>query len=376
LHYALVKFGAKISFCKHKNSLTHIKKISVYQYRNIGTKTIDFSDKVTCLHGPNGCGKTNVLDAIYALAYSKSYFTRKDALLVQYSVQGMSLSGQYSDHSAKMLLRETGKKELYLNESELKQVQQYLGHTSCVMIAPDDISLINDGGEERRKYLDSILTLIQPDYSATLGKYNKILQQRNALLKNWHNLDASAQSVLEFYNQQLADFAAIIFAARKALMIEIEPLFIQRYSDFSADKEKVEIKYTSTLFNSNLLDQLSSNFHKDLASQRTNYGIHKDDISMLWQTGESFKETASQGQRKTMLFALKLAQYQILKTKLGNSPTLLLDDVFEKLDEQRGKQLLQFILQQDGQTIITDTHLARLQAAFGDSKEVAYLSLG
>jgi DNA replication and repair protein RecF len=334
----------------------------------------EFPTKVTCIHGPNGCGKTNLLDAIYSLCYTKSYFSRKDALMVQHGLRGMSLAGLTDHHEAKIIIRETGKKELQLNGEEVKQVQQYIGHMSCVMIAPDDVALITETSEERRKFIDSILTLTVPGYIILLSNYNKLLQQRNALLKAWHGTN-NAQGIIAYYNTNMSVLAHQIFTHRKAVVGQLVAAAVPLYENLGESKEIIELKYISSLFYNALDIDFEKNLNKDIAVQRTTAGIHRDDLLVTWGSGESFKETASQGQKKTMLFALKLAQFQILKSTLPKVPILLLDDVFEKLDQERSTKLLQFILEEDAQTLITDTHLDRLQLAFGASEQVSYIKL-
>jgi DNA replication and repair protein RecF len=318
-------------------------------------------------------GKTNILDAIYVSCYSKSYFAKKDSLLVTHGQQGMFVQADFAQHQAKVIIRENGKKELQLDGQEIKQVQHYLGKSSCVIIAPDDISLVNEGSEERRKYLDAILVLTDETYLLELSTYNKLIQQRNALLKDWNS---NQHSVNEYYEQQIATVGTQIFNKRKALCFELLPQVHALYDEFSGKEDGIKVVFESQLNNETWPHLFSSRKNKDLALQRTTGGTHRDDIIIKWHGNEQmFKDDASQGQRKTMLFALKLAMYLHLAKKLESSPILLLDDVFEKLDEHRVKALLQFIRKAGCQTIITDTNVERVRQAFDEGEDLQFIGL-
>jgi DNA replication and repair protein RecF len=319
-------------------------------------------------------GKTNILDAIYLSCYTKSYFAKKDSLLVTHSQQGMFVQAEFDAYASKIIIRENGKKELQLDQQDIKQVQQYLGKGTCVIIAPDDISLINEGGEGRRKYLDSILVLTDSDYLTELGTYNKLMQQRNALLKDWR---VEHSKINEYYEQQMAIVGTSIHQKRLKLCTDLTTRFVQLYEEFSGSGERIFVNYDSQLL-SNTWEQLfASRKAKDLALQRTSGGIHRDDILFTWDNKERlFKDDASQGQRKTLLFAMKLAMYQHLVMHLSSPPILLLDDVFEKLDEHRVNALLNFIRKAGCQTIITDTNIERVKQAFDNNvSEVQFIGI-
>jgi DNA replication and repair protein RecF len=349
--------------------LAIIKNISFFQFKNYKEAHFEFSNKINCIYGVNGIGKTNILDAIYFLSFTKSYFAKKDSQLVLHQHAGMSVRAQIFKNeeliNLNLKIKETGKKEILVNNEEIKQVQNYLGTLSSVIIAPDDINLITEGGEYRRKYLDAIICQIDKEYLQHLLQYNKVLLQRNALLKNWQHIPQNEQSILPHFNALLHQYGTYIFTKRKQIIDTLFPEIMNIYNEISEQKYSIQLKYNSQLMHDSLEHLLTVNNHKEIASQRTNYGIHKDDIIIELEHQNLFKEYASQGQRKTMLFALKLAQFLFLKKYLNDSPILLLDDVFEKLDAQRAAHLLHFIQTQNCQTIITDTHQTRLQEAFG-----------
>jgi DNA replication and repair protein RecF len=356
--------------------LAIIKNISFYQFKNYKEAKFSFSDKINCIYGKNGVGKTNILDAIYFACYTKSYFAKKESQLVMHEQLGMSVRAQIWKNDAiteiNIKIKENFKKEILKNGLEIKQVQQYLGILSCVMIAPDDVNLISEGSEYRRKYLDAIISQTQPEYLSNLLAYNKVLLQRNALLKQWTHISTANQSVLQHYNAELAIYGTYIYNKRKIVAATLFLEIINIYNTISDSTDAVALSYNSQLQNNTLEALFNVNMHKDIASQRTNYGIHKDDIIITIQHNNLFKDFASQGQRKSMLFAFKLAQFLYLKNTLHQNPVLLLDDVFEKLDAQRALHLLKFIHAQSCQTIITDTHLQRLQDAFGPASDNVY----
>jgi DNA replication and repair protein RecF len=361
--------------------LPKLKNISFFQYKNYGKQSFTFSKQITCLYGPNGIGKTNILDAIYYLGYTKSYFAKKDIDVVQHHQQGMFIQADVllddlQSMAVKMIIRENGKKEVQVNGEEIKQLNKYIGTLPSIMISPDDTELITEGGEVRRKYIDSILCQIDTVYFAHLIAYNKVMAMRNALLKNWHETNGVQWDVLSYYNTQLVDHGSYIFGARQTMLGQLVPLIQACYTAISKSKENITVYYDSKLINNTLDVLIKQSVDKDIILKRTNVGIHKDDLT-IQINGYLCKDFASQGQRKTVLFALKMAQYQYLKQQLNITPILLLDDVFEKLDANRSQHLLHWITTENCQTFITDTHLDRLQNAFtGLQNLVEYVQVG
>lgn len=346
-----------------------LKTLSLIQFRNYIQKQFDFDARIVGIVGANGTGKTNILDAIYYLSFTKSYFSRPDAQNVHHAFQGMRLDGQFEITGDKTqvtcILRETGKKEFYFDATLYPKLSQHIGKIPAVMIAPDDVQIITGSSEERRKLMDGLLSQIDADYLRLLIQYNKVLQQRNSLLK-WAaeqgQLDTTLLSTLD---QQLVQYGLPIFEQRTKLLNEWIPLVHQLYLSIAGSADAIEIQYQSNLQSNAFEDLLNQALPKDKATQRTSVGIHKDDLSITIQ-GQSFKQEASQGQRKSLLFAIRLAEWELLKKAKGFSPILLMDDIFEKLDEQRMAHLLGWVATStDGPVFITDTHKARVADLLG-----------
>jgi DNA replication and repair protein RecF len=248
-----------------------------------------------------------------------------------------------------------------VNDEPYKKFSAHIGKFPCVMIEPDDVALITGGSEERRKFIDTILSQLSHKYLNTLIDYNKLLQQRNSLLKFFSENSSLDEPLLDTLDEQLATKGEIIFEERKKYMEHFLPLTIQEYKNISASDDSIHLKYESHLHGHSLLQLLKENRKRDMLQQRTSAGIHKDEIEISMQA-QPFKNIASQGQRKTLLFALKLAEFNIIKAEKKFAPLLLLDDVFEKLDEPRLNSLLTKVCHEtNAQVFITDTHKERLQ---------------
>ncbi|MEP7238291.1 MAG: DNA replication and repair protein RecF, partial [Ferruginibacter sp.] len=259
---------------------------------------------------------------------------------------------------------EAGKKEVLLNGVAYSKLSEHIGKFPAVMIAPDDIGLITDGSEERRRFMDTVLSQMNATYLQQLMIYNKVLQQRNSLLKRFAEQGKTDWPLLEVLDEQLIAPGNFIYAKRKAFTEALIPLVQNFYHRIADNEEAITLQYDSRLKDSSFFDLLNNFRQKDFMLQRSNAGIHKDDISFQLN-GQLFKTTASQGQRKSLLFALKLAEFEMLKENKGFAPLLLLDDVFEKLDDNRMQQLLHWVCNENtGQVFITDTHKERLQEAF------------
>ncbi len=325
-------------------------------------------ERIICICGNNGKGKTNLLDAIYYSCFSKSYFTRNDQQNVLKGHQGFRIDTRLNVEgepvTVSCILRENGKKELRWNEVPYDKFSQHIGKLPCVMIAPDDIALITDGSEERRKFLDGMLSQLYPVYLQQLIEYNKVLQQRNSLLKSMNGHSGSGMDLLGVYNQQLIPLGKEIFATRKAFLEEFLPVAGKFYEEISRTDEPITLQYQSRLHTQHFESLLQESLSKDIALQRTSTGIHRDDLG-FFLFDLPFKQVASQGQRKSLLFALKLAEFEILRQHKGFAPILLMDDVFEKLDADRMHHLLDWVCQQPpGPIFITDTHPQRIKDHF------------
>ncbi len=350
-----------------------LNKIIITHFKNYDLQSFDFSQNVVGICGLNGRGKTNLLDAIYYCCFTKSYFSPTDSLNINFRKDGFRLEAFFTKERTEqkiVCINRGNKKELLLNDVPYEKFSKHIGFLPSVMIAPDDIELITRASENRRRYIDTVLSQVDAAYLQQLITYNKILQQRNSLLKKMEE-DKNAITVLEILDEQLIEPGKVIHAKRNAFLLELIPL-VQRFYHMIADTtETISLQYISQLNSSTFEELLKQSRQKDLILQRSNAGIHKDDIAFELNE-QVFKNIASQGQRKSLLFALKLAEFELLKQHKGFAPLLLLDDVFEKLDNNRMQQLLQWVCcKNKGQVFITDTHRDRLEEAF-DSLDVPF----
>jgi DNA replication and repair protein RecF len=358
-------------------------KIALTGYKNYHSKTFHFTERIIGICGLNGKGKTNLLDAIHYLCFTKSYFSKSDILNVRFGEEGFRLEGELQNEKDNegvqkivCIYRSSLKKEFYLNDVAYEKFSQHIGKFPCVMIAPDDIEMITGRSEERRKFIDTLISQVDAEYLQQLIVYNKVLLQRNSFLKNEASKNTFDTGLLEVLDQQIISPANYIHRIRKEFSKNLFPLIQDFYKSISGNNEVVTLEYNSQLNEKNFAQLLISSRQKDRLLQRTNTGIHKDDLNFLLNEN-IFKTIASQGQRKSLLFACKLAEFEILKKIKGFSPVLLLDDVFEKLDENRMKNLLEYVCKtNNAQVFITDTHLDRLQTSlsqFGDSVQIIEL---
>ncbi len=346
--------------------MLQLKNISLYQFKTYLQSSFSFYERIIGICGNNGIGKTNLLDAIYYLCFTKSYFTKSDAQNVHHGAQGFRIEGNFEvnkkQEKAVCILRENGKKEFFWDNSQYEKFSAHIGKLPCVIIAPDDVQIITDGSEERRRFIDALLCQLDAKYLQYLMDYNKTLQQRNSLLKAFAERKPHDYQLLDVYDDQLVKNGIYVFEERKKFSENLLPLVQKFYLQIAGADEMVGIKYESQLFNADFENLLKQFREKDLMLQRSTVGIHKDDIEIS-MNGQPFKTLASQGQRKSLLFALKLAEFEILKNEKGFAPLLLLDDVFEKLDETRMQNLLDWAcIQNSGQIFITDTHSERIKS--------------
>ncbi len=353
-----------------------VKELSLYHFKNYLQRDFQFDGEIICIVGKNGSGKTSILDAIYFLCFTKSYFVNSDSLCVTKNHKGMMLKAIFekdSEHEVKCIIRENGKKELLFDTVPYTQLSKHIGLFSAVMITPDDTQLITESSDVRRKYLDVLISQLDSNYMKHLIAYNKILQQRNALLKTAHLID---YGLLDYYDEQLSFFSILIYETRKKIISIISKKTMGIYQFLSSEQqEEVQIEYSSPLHKNTLENLLKENREKDIITQRSNVGIHKDDL-VFSLYNMPLKNVASQGQRKSFLFGLKFAQFEILKESALFSPALLLDDIFEKLDDFRGDKIVEYISKQNGQVFITDTHKDRLEKALNKvNKTPFYIEL-
>ncbi len=358
-----------------------IDHIILTQFRNYDSARFEFTERVVGFCGRNGVGKTNLLDAIHYLCFTKSYFSRTDSSSVGFGSQGFRIEGGFSRNNMHLrvacILRENGKKEIWNGEECYDKFSMHIGQLPVVMVIPDDISLITGSSSDRRKFLDTLLAQLNPDYLQSLIRYNKILQQRNSWLKQ-AAAGPSDRQVLEILDRQLQEPGDLIFRVRRTFLDDFIARVQLLYTYIAAGSSEIpQMSYQSQLLAKGFPELLSDHFQKDLILQRSNAGVHKDDLE-LGLDGQPFKTIASQGQQKSLLFALKLAEFEVLRESKGFPPLLLLDDIFEKLDEERMQHLLKRVcIENDGQVFITDTHCGRIKEVLaGLGTQVQLVELG
>lgn len=345
--------------------MLRINEISLVQFKNYEFARFRFQQRIVGICGNNGVGKTNLLDALYYLCFTRSYFTRSDQANVFKGTSGFRIEGVFDNQGEQTkivcILRGNNKKEFLADGVAYEKFSKHIGRFPCVIIAPDDIQIVTGASEERRRFLDSLLSQLDPGYLQDLIDYNRVLQQRNSFLKSLTDRRLTDKQLLEVYDEQLISPGVRIFERRKSFLQELLPLAGNFYTRIAGVEEPLTLSYESPLLHAPFRRLLRDNLEKDLYLQRTGSGIHRDDIEIGFAS-VPFKNMASQGQRKSLLFALRLAEYETLKEAKGFAPLLLLDDVFEKLDEHRMHNLLDKVcLQDDGQVFITDTHPERIR---------------
>ena len=344
-----------------------LKLLSLLNYKNFDSKSFAFNDKINCLVGNNGIGKTNVLDAIYHLSFGKSYFNPVATQNIKHHENFFMIHGDYDKENKNekviISLKRGEKKVIKRNGKAYQKFSEHIGFLPLVIIAPADRDLIIEGSETRRKFIDSVISQSDKTYLTDLIKYNKVLAQRNALLKYFALNHAFDNHTLDVYNSQLTDFGTQIFRKRDAFLKEFIPIFKSRYKAINNGNEAVDLIYQSDLFKNNLNLLLENAINKDKALHYTSIGIHKDDLSFNIEE-YPIKKFGSQGQQKSFLIALKLAQFDFIKAQSGVNPILLLDDIFDKLDEHRVAQIIKLVDNENfGQLFISDTHPERTESA-------------
>ncbi len=351
-----------------------LQRLSLFNFKNHAQFEFRFDRKFICLVGNNGVGKTNILDAIYYLSVTKSHFNYLDAQLIKHGEDYFRLEADYQNKLEIICKYTKNKKVFEKNRSAYAKLSEHFGTIPIVMASPNDILLIIGGSEERRKFIDYTLSSIDSTYMETLSAYNSFLEQRNALLR-LSNEGRVDDGLLSIYNEKLHAYGHVIFERRKAFMAEFEIEFTKIYQIISDDKEEVRLDYDSDLEGASLNQLLRESKGKDLALQRTTVGIHKDNIQFI-TNDFSTKKFGSQGQQKSFLYALRIAQHQIIQKYVGTSPILIIDDLFDKLDWMRGKNLLALLKNTTlfSQIFISDIHKERIMEEF-DEGEITVIEL-
>lgn len=341
----------------------HCKLIQLHSFKSYEKAQLDFSPAINCITGANGSGKTNLLDALYCLALTRSAFSSSDAANVQHGATLCSVIGQFEkqDDPIKVQygLNPEGKKIFKVNGEVLPKLSAHIGQLPLVFITPDDQWLIHEGSETRRKFADGLISQLDHNYLDSLLAHNHVLQQRNALLKSWGPGVRKDLRLLDAYDQRLLPLAHLLHDQRSQFITQLQPALVQAYHDLSGGAEAVTLTYQSQLANPKFDKQFQNALESDLYLQRTTMGLHRDDLVFELE-GRPLKKLGSQGQQKTFVLALKLAQYQLMQQRLGLAPLLLLDDIFDKLDDARIAALLAWLARPGiGQVFITDARPER-----------------
>ena len=346
-----------------------ITKLSLNFFKNYTQENFLFSERVNIFTGNNGAGKTNALDAIYYLSFTKSYFNPLDSQNINNDSDYFQISGVYkntlsSSDEVSCAIKRNEHKRFKLNKKEYSRMADHIGLFPLVIISPMDSTMIYGGSEERRRYIDGVISQFDKAYLDVLLDYNKVLQQRNAFLKYLAENRSADNSQLEIWDEKLAFLGEEIHIKRKLFLDEFIPIISNFYNFISEEKERVGIAFRSHLNEGKMIELLKENRQKDLALRHSSIGIHRDDL-VFTINDFPLKKYGSQGQQKSFLIALKLAQFEYTKNKKGFKPLLLLDDIFDKLDIFRVEQLMKLVSRNEfGQIFITDTNKSRIERVF------------
>lgn len=350
-----------------------LKNLSIQQFKNYQSVGCTFHDNINCFVGENGAGKTNLLDAIYYLCLSKSYLNPVDRQNIKHGQDFFVVEGKFTTNSKSERIRcqvQVGKKkELTRNKVPYDKIAEHVGEFPVVIVTPDDNVLVLGGSEERRKYVDNVLSQINRSYLLDLMAYNRTLTQRNSTLKKFAEEERFDPSLLTTYDDALIGPGQRIFERRKEMVEALTPKFQAYYRSISGNRENVSITYKTDLHHTPFASLLEESREKDKILQRTTKGVHRDDL-IFTIDGQPAKKFGSQGQQKSFLIALKLAQYDVMLDHHQAAPLLLLDDIFDKLDEERVQNLLQCINKnQFGQIFLTDTSRQRVTSLFAGKED-------
>lgn len=348
----------------------YLQSISLINFKNYEQAEFGFSPKINCIVGNNGVGKTNLLDAIYYLSFCKSFFNSIDSQNIRHGQEFFVVQGNYDRQDKNEDIycgfKRSQKKQFKRNKKEYERLADHIGLLPLVMVSPYDINLITEGSEERRRFIDSVISQYDKQYLYDLIKYNRALAQRNSLLKDFRKNRTFDKDALEIWNEQLIGLGVGIHQKRVGYINEFLPIFRKYYEFISGGSEVANLVYQSQLNEGDFREHLQNSVEKDLAVEYTTVGIHKDDLQLI--LGEyPLKKEGSQGQQKTYLLSLKLAEFDFIKQINGIKPALLLDDVFAKLDSLRTKQIMTLVAENHfGQIFITDTNKKHLEDILSD----------
>lgn len=343
----------------------HLQKITLVNFKNFESQTFDFQEKINCFVGNNGVGKTTVLDAIYYLSFAKSYFNPAATQNIKHSEDFFMIEGAYQINdkieSIVCSLKRGNKKVVKRNGKAYEKFSEHIGYLPLVIISPGDSDLIVEGSDTRRKFMDNVISQSDKLYLQSVIKYNKVLTQRNSLLKYFAANRTFDALNLKVYNEQLELYGTVIFKKRTEFLEAFIPILRERYAAISSSKEQVNLIYKTQLDEGSFEELFEQNLERDRVLQYTSAGIHKDDLAFEID-GYPIKKFGSQGQQKSYLIALKLAQFDFIKSQSNIKPILLLDDIFDKLDDLRVEQLIKLVNNDEfGQLFISDTHKQRTE---------------
>lgn len=343
----------------------YLKTLILTNFKNYELGELEFSPKINCFVGNNGVGKTNILDAIHYLSLTKSFFNSIDNISIRHGEDFFIVQGTFDrdgeEDNIYCAFQKQRQKLLKRNGKEYQKLSDHVGRYPVVMISPADSALVTEGSEDRRKFLNKIISQYNAEYLDSVLRYAKALQQRNKLLKDIKSAGRFDNDVLTVWDAQLVKYGDYIFNERNVLVNELIPVFQEYYEMISNGKEQVRLQYRSHLAEGNFTEALLNSVNRDMFLEYTTVGIHKDDM-LLEMDGYPVKSLGSQGQQKSYLVALKLAKFDYIKRKAGFPPILLLDDIFDKFDADRVEQIIKLVgNHRFGQIFITDTHQDRLQ---------------
>ncbi|HEY6163200.1 MAG TPA: DNA replication/repair protein RecF [Bacteroidia bacterium] len=346
----------------------HLKKLSLVNFKNYAQAELEPGPGVNCFAGPNGTGKTNLLDAIHYLSFCKSFFNPIDSQNILHEAPFFVVQGWFEREGEEEEIycgqKRGQKKQFKRNKKEYSRLADHIGLLPCVMMSPSDTELIYEGSEERRKFMDSIISQSDREYLEELIHYNKVLLQRNALLRQFGEGAPYDKASLEIWDEQLVKSGTIIYKKRMDFMAHFIQLFREHYKFISEGREEMNVHYESQLHHGDLKVLLETSVRKDMAVEYTTHGIHKDDLE--FKLGDHpVKKFGSQGQQKSLLVALRLAQFDFIAKLKKVKPILLLDDIYDKLDDMRVRKLMELVSSHRfGQIFITDTNAERIKDLF------------
>lgn len=339
----------------------YLRRVTIAGFKNILSAHKEFSPKLNCISGLNGSGKSNLMDAIYYLSMTKSYFSTLDVNTINYLSNVCKVTGEYQrdDETIDMVtfsIEREGGKSFKRNSKSYSKLADHIGLIPIVMVSPYDTCLINESGEERRRFINSILSQLDREYLRKVQSYNQLLSQRNRVLK-----DGGNQELLTLFSERMSLYASYIYQKRGEFIDKLAPITQKYYEKISLGRERISISYKSELLNGELVDLLADSLERDKVLKYTSRGVHRDDL-IFSMDNHNFKLCGSQGQQKSFLIALKLAQFEIMRAIHGQPPLLLLDDVFDKLDITRVESLLSLVFSEEfGQIFISDSNKTRIE---------------